>query len=114
MAEADPNIRDHSGQFPLYLAAVQGNEQVCRMLLEHGADPSFTFREKTAAEHAKLAGHERHSNFIQRYPMSDIDVNVAASINQSLADRKQLVCDLDVLMSHASYLIVSSDCRSRN
>lgn len=77
-AGADPNLASMTGNFPLHLAAMRGNERLVTLLLDHGADPTrvdqgpryprpFAPRDgehleqpgRTPAEWARANGHER-------------------------------------------------------
>ena len=42
-AGADPNARDNWSYTPLHEASIKGKNDVCVMLLQHGADPTLRY-----------------------------------------------------------------------
>ena len=64
---ADPNQRGHNDYGPLHVAAVEGNVEAARMLLEAGADPDVRTRiddHETPAELAARKGDDRMSSLL--------------------------------------------------
>ena len=55
---ADVNARDQLGQTPLYMAAMCGNEETVRLLLDLGADISIGVGEDTPLDTAVLYGED--------------------------------------------------------
>ena len=60
----DLNARDAEGHTPLMLAARHGHDAICRVLVQHGADPHATRHGKTALEMALENGMKNAADAI--------------------------------------------------
>jgi RNA polymerase primary sigma factor len=77
----DANATDEKGRSPLILAASKGRVDVCRLLLETGADPALKDHEgKDAVTVARLGGHE---SVVGLLALSEPKATCAADLERS-------------------------------
>lgn len=54
---ANPNEPNNAGKNALHDAAFKGFPEMVRLLLDHGADATLTYKEETASDRARRGGH---------------------------------------------------------
>ncbi|HHX3696171.1 TPA: RNA polymerase sigma factor RpoD, partial [Burkholderia cenocepacia] len=86
------NARDAVGNTPLMIAAIHGHVDVCRLLLEHGADAAAKDGEGvTAYSKALVAGHMEVVELLARFEQEDADAS--EPILRSAEDTVVIVSD---------------------
>lgn len=70
---ADMNARNASGNTPLHVCAVNGQESCARLLLFRGADKkALNFANQTPCQVAVIAGNMELTDLIQNYKQEDV------------------------------------------
>lgn len=83
------NVHDEKGRTALILASSRGHENICGILLEHGANPDYTDADGNNALSIALAkGHKKVASLLQSYT----DNNLSKKSTESVMS-EEIICD---------------------